>query len=272
MKDNKITIVTAFFDIGRGDWTAEKGYPDYLVRSTDTYMERFSYMASLDNHIIVYTSPDQVEKIQKLNRPNVTIIEYDYATKFDSYKKDIQRIQNDLEYQSIIAPWQKMNPEYWNVDYVTINRCKTHFVIDALSKGIIETDAVAWLDFGYCRKPVAAKSWCYNFEKDRMHFWYIPHGDRPIDTLEINNETTDWIISNNRVYTIGSAMVGELAVWPRLYYSFETQWEQLVKRNRIDDDQTLMLLAYLDNPKDFCLHPIDPSDWFRIFEDFNQLT
>ena len=45
---NNISIVTAFFDIGRGNWTPEKGLPDYLYRTTDTYFERFGYLAQLD--------------------------------------------------------------------------------------------------------------------------------------------------------------------------------------------------------------------------------
>ncbi|EEX2634303.1 hypothetical protein MOX84_004773, partial [Escherichia coli] len=34
------TIITAYFDIGRGDWTANKGFREKLARSVDVY---FSY-------------------------------------------------------------------------------------------------------------------------------------------------------------------------------------------------------------------------------------
>ena len=46
-----ITIVTAFFDIGRGSWTPDKGLPHYLQRSNETYLERFGHMATLDNEM-----------------------------------------------------------------------------------------------------------------------------------------------------------------------------------------------------------------------------
>ena len=42
MKSEKmkpISIVTAFFDIGRGE--IGEGYPDYLRRTNDTYFEHF---------------------------------------------------------------------------------------------------------------------------------------------------------------------------------------------------------------------------------------
>ncbi|WP_404999730.1 WlaTC/HtrL family glycosyltransferase [Escherichia coli] len=31
------TIITAYFDIGRGDWTANKGFREKLARSVDVY-------------------------------------------------------------------------------------------------------------------------------------------------------------------------------------------------------------------------------------------
>ena len=43
--NNDVSIVTFFFDTGRGDWTPDKGFPHYLHRTVDTYFERFGYMA-----------------------------------------------------------------------------------------------------------------------------------------------------------------------------------------------------------------------------------
>jgi hypothetical protein len=50
--NNDVSIVTFFFDTGRGDWTPDKGFPHYLHRTVDTYFERFGYMAQLDNEMI----------------------------------------------------------------------------------------------------------------------------------------------------------------------------------------------------------------------------
>lgn len=43
--NKKITVVTAFFDIGRENWTVEKGFPDYLFRTPDSYINYFKYLA-----------------------------------------------------------------------------------------------------------------------------------------------------------------------------------------------------------------------------------
>jgi hypothetical protein len=55
---NDITIVTAFFDIGRCELTPDKGLPHYLQRTNDTYFERFAEIAKLENDMIVYTSAE----------------------------------------------------------------------------------------------------------------------------------------------------------------------------------------------------------------------
>lgn len=47
-----ITIVTAFFDIGRGDWSVENGHPNYLQRSNEKYFKYFSNLAQLENEMI----------------------------------------------------------------------------------------------------------------------------------------------------------------------------------------------------------------------------
>ena len=63
---SEISIVTAFYDIGRSEWTEDRGLPHYLHRTTDTYFERFSHMASLDNEMVIFTSEDLVERVKQI--------------------------------------------------------------------------------------------------------------------------------------------------------------------------------------------------------------
>jgi hypothetical protein len=118
---NDITIVTAFFDIGRGDWTPDKGLPHYLQRTTKTYLERFSHLAKLENPMVVYTSKDLAKEIQFLrqNRPT-EILTIDFEKNFTKLREEITNVQKSPEYQSKINPMQVKNPEYWNADYVLV--------------------------------------------------------------------------------------------------------------------------------------------------------
>ena len=64
-----ITIVTAFFDIGRGRLPKEKHgrvLPHYQHRSVDTYFEFFKNLARLKNDLVVYTTEDFVDRIVEI--------------------------------------------------------------------------------------------------------------------------------------------------------------------------------------------------------------
>ena len=63
---NSITIVTAFFDIGRGDWSTEKGHSSHLLRNNQTYLSYFENLAKLDNEMVVFTFEEMKPYIRKL--------------------------------------------------------------------------------------------------------------------------------------------------------------------------------------------------------------
>ena len=57
-----ITIVTAFFNIGRGK--IENDVSKNLKRGTDIYLSYFSYLAELDNDMIIFTEEKYKENGQ----------------------------------------------------------------------------------------------------------------------------------------------------------------------------------------------------------------
>ena len=74
--EKSITIVTAYFDIGRGDWSTEKGHPSHLLRDNQTYLSYFENLAKLDNEMVVFTFEEMKPYIRKLrgNKPTKIII------------------------------------------------------------------------------------------------------------------------------------------------------------------------------------------------------
>ncbi|MEI9715915.1 WlaTC/HtrL family glycosyltransferase [Moellerella wisconsensis] len=72
--NNSITIVTAFFDIGRSNWNAENGHSNRLERNTDTYFSYFNKLAELDNEIIIFTSDDLKEKVLSRRKGKPTTV------------------------------------------------------------------------------------------------------------------------------------------------------------------------------------------------------
>ena len=88
-----ISIVTAFFDIGRGELSKDKGYPIFTHRTTETYFEYFSNLAKLENKMIIFTSEEYRDKILKIRKEKPTkIIVIDLKKKFRRQLKKIKDI------------------------------------------------------------------------------------------------------------------------------------------------------------------------------------
>lgn len=267
---NDISIVTAFFDIGRGDWTMDKGYPHYLQRTTDTYLERFEYLASLDNQIIVYTHPDFIEKIKTIRKEKLDktkIYGIDINDIFSEKLKQISNIQKNQNFVNLINPSQVKNPEYWNEHYVLINFLKTWFVNDAINRNIVQNDIIAWIDFGYCRDKNTIgnlNKWCYNFNDDKIHVFDY----REFDS---NNMKILDVISNNIVHILGAKIVANKKMWPVMAELMDKSYDMLIGNGLIDDDQTLMLMSTLMAPQVFEKHRISEDNPFIIFKNFSEV-
>ena len=59
MGKDELTIVTAFFDCGRGEHSSQK-------RTNNDYIEYFKFWARIRNKVIIYTMPEFAEKIFKI--------------------------------------------------------------------------------------------------------------------------------------------------------------------------------------------------------------
>lgn len=258
---NDISIVTAFFDIGRGDWTPDKGLPHYLQRTTETYLERFGHMAKLENEMFVYTSPELAPKIDELRKGKKTkIFTLDFPNSFVELREKVSSVQKNPEYQAKINPMQVRNPEYWNADYVVVNLLKSSFVNQSIP--FIDNDLIAWLDFGYCREPINVTKWQYPFAKDKIHFFNIKEWKEGTYIQDV--------ITNNDVHITGPMIVAGKELWPKLEYLVNHGIKELLNNNLIDDDQTLLLMSYLYSPDLFELHPVSSNDWFVAFKEYNE--
>jgi protein YibB len=270
-----ITIVTAFFDIGRGTWpSVVRGHvlPPYQHRTNETYLSYFNLLASIDNPMIIFTEFKFIEMIKKIREDHghadkTKIIAYPDGEVFSAHDKEnlLKDINETMNSDSFISkvnePWL---PEYWNSKYVMINFMKSDFVVAALPS--VETPLVAWIDFGYCRTgqslPVSGK-WQYDFDPNKIHFF----NQYPI----AHNRNIEDIIRTGDVYIQGCHIVGGKEAWKKLKSSVYKNVDKLLEMNYIDDDQTLLLMSYLDDEKKFELHRADPNDWFMIFKRYNTL-
>lgn len=265
-----LTIITAFYDIGRSKWTGFIGghpLPSYLKRTTDQYFECFERMLKLDNDIVVFTSPDLVERFDKykVQKPNLAVIPYEFHNAHPDIREKIAKIHNDPKFYGPIR--QPFNPEYWNVDYVMINLMKSEFVNYAIDTSIVLTELVAWLDFGYCRTDdcVPTTKWNYNFELDRIHLFSV----KKFVPTHMNLRE---IINTNDVFIQGCHIVASKKDWQFLENEMQISLDMFLEKGWIDDDQTFYFMNYCRNPDSYEIHYLDPNHkcgWFQIFQEFN---
>lgn len=256
-----ISIVTAFYDIGRSDWKA-------FHRSADTYFSAFERMCQLDNDIILFTSENfksRVSNIQKFKK-NLTVYYIDIFSENTALLERIAEIQTDVTFrEGIVDP---SSPEYWEPRYILINYLKSYFCLEAYKRIPKINNKVAWIDFGYCRKDnyiPLSKKWDYDFE-DKIHLFNLLDIDESIDIVHT--------IKHNKVYIQGCHIVAHKDGWIKLNKLVSEALENLMKNTLIDDDQTLLLMAYLNSKEDFALHKANINTklgWFFIFKHYNKM-
>ena len=260
---NDITIVTAFYDIGREDW-------EYFTRKTSYYFECFERLCQLKNKIVVFSEikfKSLFDKIIRDIKPDLVVI---YEDIFDNNKELIDKIkktQQLLQKEGGLT-YELTSPEHWCPEYVLLTTLKTYFCCTAINK-ISEIDnTVSWIDFGYIRKEKylpESKIWRYNFG-NKIYLWSIRNIPQKINILEI--------IKNNTVYIMAGHIVASKEKWFYLNNLMNEQLEQLLSNSLIDDEQTLLLLSYMSNKKEFVLYreiiDCDNLDWFYIFHLYNE--
>ncbi|WP_272676985.1 protein YibB [Providencia huaxiensis] len=267
--NNSITIITAFFDIGRGNWNAKSGRSDRLERTADTYFNHFKQLAKLDNKIIIFTSPDLKEKVLKLRKGKPThVITINLNQKFNFIIKKISSIQNSHSFKGLIKPEQLQNPEYWSAEYVLINNLKPYFIHRAIKSGLTNDELIAWVDFGYIRKEKTRYGlvrWSHPFDRSKVHLFSIN------ENLDLQNEAAvmDKVI-NNETYIIGGVIVATKEKWIEFYsLVFQTQ-KRLIQSGVIDDDQGVFLICASQKPSLFKLNYLGHMEWFKVFRLFHE--
>ena len=262
--NSPVTIVTAFMDIGRGEWSGVKNgqpIPSYISRTTDTYFTRFERLLKLKNPIICFTESKFFDRI-KFCRDDVTLINID--TLFQDHQHlvtAIERIQNDHFFVSFVN--NKAVPERWSSHYIIINLMKSFFVNYAVENNLHQTDTIAWIDFGYARTnetcPVGLE-WKFD-TKDKINLFSNSPQLDPVPIIQI--------VKTGVVYIQGCHIVAPATKWSLMKDLVNAALANLLNVGLIDDDQTLLLMALRSSPDDFLVHYNGGSNWFTIFNNFH---
>jgi len=262
MKD--ITVVTGFYDIGRGKWGTHPQHGNF-ARSVDTYFGYFSTLAELKNPMVIVTSPDLADRVYDIRRKfGLESLTKVIAKQLSAEQR--RRVHDNVG-NNIFRNYVMDNsiPEFSQPDYSLVTNQKSQFVVDAIDSGFVQTSQVAWIDFGYCRAPGwfnAAKPWEYDFG-DKINMWAL----RPIDNRPIFD-----VVRTAMIYFMGCHIVGPTMQWHSFNDSWQASFNSLLECGFADDDQTTMLMVYRKNPEKFQLrHGVDrgKNSWYFILSQFN---
>ena len=142
----EITLVTDFFDIGRGQDKNEE-----LRRTASKYFDEFRRWARIQNRLIVYTDSKSAEIIKEIRAEyglsdktiimatdNLFELEGNLLSRMEKASKNCDFL--NFRY---LQEASSNNPKY---DYLWM--MKYYFMNDAYEKGLL-TEDVVWMDFGF---------------------------------------------------------------------------------------------------------------------------
>ena len=279
---NSITIVTAFFDIGRGDWSTEKGHPSHLLRDNQTYLSYFENLAKLDNEMIIFTSREFELIVKQLRKDKPTkIVTIDIDREFSRELASIKSIIRSDSFQEKVSEKQRHNPEYWSEKYILITNLKTYFVNRAIEDFKILNDLVAWVDFGYCRNQdtlLNIQNWYYPFDNSHIHFFTLKR-DKIFSIFKNprfphRKKQVIHAMLNNKVYVIGGVTIGSQSIWQKFFKIVKTCQKNMLKSGLIDDDQGIYLMCHTMQPELFKFHYLgrdkeNKKNWFGTMQKFH---
>jgi protein YibB len=270
--NNDITIITNFFDIGRGNLpTAVRGLvlPHFQHRDTEKYFEYFEELAKIKNPMVVYTTKEYAERISDIRKKNgledktsVVVLDTFMPKEFEPLKERVKEVLDSPDFYSKVDKPHFV--EYWWPEYIMIQFMKVFYINHAIQNGFVKTDLTAWIDFGYCRNTTTlpvSQEWKYSFDPEKIHLFSL----RPIEP----QRPIDDIIYRGDVYIMGCHMVAGTHKWEEFMKLVNGCMDMLLKHNLVHYDQTLYLMAYLTKPEIFELRYINESDWFVVLKEYN---
>lgn len=249
----EITVVTAFFDIGR------KNFKTYS-RTNNEYLDYFEKWARMENNLIIYTEKKMIEPIKEIRKKfglldKTKIIEIDNVKNIENeiYERMLKVSKDEYFLNFRFIKNATSNNAYY--DYIML--LKYWFLNDATKYIDKKCKMMAWLDFGfnhggklYTNFEEFSFTWCTNLSDKKIHLFSLKElEDKPI--FHIVQYLTDNLM--------GAPVIAPVSLCENLWELIKRSINSLLDVGFIDDDQLLLTMAYRIKPEIFEIHV---SDWF----------
>mgnify|MGYP002616688503 CR=1 FL=1 len=142
----KITLISAFFDIGRANFTNTE-----YTRTNEKYFEYFKFWARMKNDLVVYTDSNSSKYVRDIRnsfglKDKTTIIEINniYSILPNIYEK-MCKVSQSEEFK-MFRYYENAMSNRASYDYVML--LKYWCMNDSVERGLAD-DMLAWMDFGF---------------------------------------------------------------------------------------------------------------------------
>lgn len=259
------TIITAFYKL---DLATQSTKSYKAKRTTQTYLEYFSFLSKLQNNFIIYTNEDIDSEIYAMRSlcglESKTIIIHKDLESFDTKALDsIRKVFKD--YNQAADRFDPEHPPHTSPEYNYLMYCKSFFVCDALHNPLTKpylNEQILWLDFGY------------NFngamfvDSNEFDFILIPQApliDSKINLFCLgrkdNRALPHILLKGSENFLIGGCLYGSKEAWISFNECMQKALQAFVSFNIMDDDQKLYIWCVRNFPDIFNILYID--DWFN---------
>ena len=267
------TIVTAYYKLNLAS-QSKKSYK--AKRTTQTYLDYFSFWARVPNTFIIYTSEDIESEIYAMRERHglrdKTIVIHKPLESFDERALDsIRKVFGDYDQAS--DRFDPEHPPHTSPEYNYLMYCKSFFVCDAIANPLTQghnLEQILWLDFGY---NLGGNTYTKSEEFD---FPFVPQDEFSAE-LAAHNATHKLcffglgkpdnrhlphiLISGTEHFLTGCCMYGSKQSWLKFNAHMQEALRAFISFGIMDDDQKLCIWCVCNYPQDFHTLPLD--DWFN---------
>lgn len=262
-----VTLVSMFYDIGREQWGL---YP----RKVQEYISAFEKFLDYDYTMVVFVDDRYIDKLrQKVAGSKITLIPINENwilsnlwawSKLDREKE----IMSSAKYKSLVQHRIDKNyPENVNPLYTILTHSKIDVVNYAIDNNLIQSDYVAWVDFGYFHGKITEE--------------FLPTG--PLDLNKFNLGKVNICLINpitdrdeDIIYSLQHApeKIGAyffLASKQKMneFQQLCHKWLLTFQQNGIaDDEQGIWLQCYFKQPDLFKTHVF--YKWHQALREFSK--
>ena len=279
---NEITIVTAFFDIGRDNWNQEfkRDVNFYIHSFLHFFQYPYSMVCYIDDRYIEQViqeyekSPYKNKRFIPINREwlneNINawkLLSIDQTIITSEQYKSILENRLRFMYPDGIPEVNRRNhlfPENEWPEYNAINHSKIDFISNSIINGYITTQYTCWCDFGYFNSQHNGNITTFptslldtnKFNKNKISFLLR----NPVNERDKNMLYT--LVIAPEVFT-GTFFVGPSLLMLKMQKLYHESVKELYRNGISDDDQHVYLRCYLKEPDFFDIHIIQSEEWPR---------